>query len=187
MDDTETLLSAKTPGLALCGSVGCKMKVVPGFGRGVCGVCEEELKGLVGSMLGGVEETGRRNGAVSVVEAESSQEQKVEEGMQTKQIEEPKDVELFAVPATPLGSQSLRADSLMNRPRSDIETTEQPSDTPLFALPDVSLDTAAYEEVTPTTKYAMDFPALPMRADSVVQRDSAEIARPWVFLRSAVS
>lgn len=37
----------------------------------------------------------------------------------------------------------------------------QPDKTPLFALPNVSLEAEKYEEITPTTRYAMEFPALP--------------------------
>lgn len=180
--------SAKTPGLATCFSEGCSAKVVPGFGRGVCKRCEEELRTAVAGVLG-CEMGEEGSSAMTVTDGKSSEEEEgsppiEEEMMMREEQSQTKDdhVRLFAIPSTPLTSHNPLADSLATSPRSELDISGQSeeSNTPLFALPNVALDTEAYEEITPVTKYARNFPALPTRADGVVQRDLAGTGKPWV-------
>lgn len=176
LSDSAPLLSARTPGLALCASAGCARRVVPGFGGAVCGVCVEAVRGAVMGMesrgFGGCEGRG-------VGEWKEGDE---DEGMDEEQDEEEQEDEefRFALPtcSTPPSTRLLLTHSLhssrhsssSHSRNSSTSTTSTSTDhdpthlqsSPLFALPNVSLDAEAYEEVTPTTKYAMEFPALPM-------------------------
>ena len=179
IDEAKTPISAKTPGLALCSNAGCERKVVPGFGRAVCRGCEGELKGAVLGLVVVMED--EEKGEVASVRPVSSRNDSVMApslGFQTKEEveaagEEVVEPALFAVPSTPPNTQLLlrhSRNSLLNSmpQRTDESESRTAVEPALFALPDTSLDTKPYEEITPTasaitptTQYAMNFPALP--------------------------
>jgi hypothetical protein len=182
ISECATPLSAKTPGLAVCAQAQCFGKVVPGFGRTVCGACEAELRGAVlglGCVMADdlsrhqnqkeecrVKLNKADSGVVLETAAPASQAELpvADEPVRRKEIDA--ELELFAVPSTPLSTKLLithsRTQSLISSLRQEVGEVAPT----LFALPNTSLD-KSFEEftpTTPTTKYAQEFPALPLNS-----------------------
>lgn len=140
----------------------------------MCGVCEAELRGAA-SGLGCVMADDlspnmdqKKEGRAKLSRADSGIVlETAVAGEQAKRTEEVVDaeLELFAVPSIPPSIKLLithsRAQLLMAPPRQNFEGAST-----LFALPNTSLD-KSFEEftpTTPTTKYAQDFPTLPLNS-----------------------
>ncbi|KAH6612144.1 hypothetical protein C7974DRAFT_381574 [Boeremia exigua] len=159
--DNTSLLSAKTPGLAACSSAGCAARVVPGFGRAVCGACEARLRGAVEELAGAM-------GAAPLG---------LDAGRDDAEGEE--EVRLFALPSVVGATSLLETREEMPLP----ERAREGAGPVLFALPDVELDVEPYEEITPVAKYVMKFPALPIRG-SAFKKFSKEISKPGAASQS---
>ncbi|KAF2999742.1 hypothetical protein E8E13_004638 [Curvularia kusanoi] len=159
-------------------------------------MCEQELRGAVSGLLDGGESqtdgirAGETISRISIpITPSSFEEQEASDTEAERYTEEEenskteKEARLFAIPSTPLGHQQLLANSLCTAPRSARRTPDQRSarvSLPLFALPDVALDTEAYEEVTPVTRYTMNFSILPERI-SGSDKDNTIIAQPTII------
>lgn len=198
IDEAATPISAKTPGLSLCARAGCEAKVVPGFGRAVCKACEEELQGAVLGLAVLLDDESaivtRREDAVRAAAKPSGVDSLIvsfpetgTNGGDEGEGEEKEEERLFAVPSTPPSTKLLPVHSLNSTPRQDTtgqEQSRQEAEPLLFALPNVTLDARSYEEITPTTRYVMDFPALPTSTNTS-KRTSREIMNPAKLISKA--
>ncbi|KAJ4985922.1 hypothetical protein SVAN01_08611 [Stagonosporopsis vannaccii] len=182
LDSAFPPLSAKTPGLAVCAAARCARKVVPGFGRGVCGECEEAVRGAVEAMRMASDDEkrvfvseARREGGVTPLGStggETGRKILVEGGEgERREVEDKEEGEIrSALPSTPLSVHLPRTHSLhptpglgraQSTPPIGRSKSTKPAQTPLFALPNASCDVEKYEKVMATGRYTMDFPALP--------------------------
>ncbi|KAF1926463.1 uncharacterized protein M421DRAFT_396841 [Didymella exigua CBS 183.55] len=164
IDELKTPLSVKTPGLATCAQERCVGKVVPGFGRTVCGTCEDELRGAVLGLAAVVKN--------DVIEKEKDHGRLGLSRNDSLMAPSPKDEskhtepELFAVPSTPPSTKLLTAHSRTHSHQCTSRHDGKATELTLFALPNTSLD-KSFEEftpTTPTTTYAQDFPAFPINS-----------------------
>ena len=208
IDEEKPPLSAKTPGLKQCAGTGCAAKVLPGYGRAVCRTCEQDLKGAVQGLLSGGEETQSSTTVEGSVSSRAltdhtypsilleRHEAEAEPHASQHDAHARNENLLFALPGASLTHHQHQHRLLSPSPnttpyshtpsRSPAPKHEQARPargTPLFALPDiVALDTTTYEELTPTTEYAVNFPALTSRGDGC----SAERPRSGIIQMTAV-
>ncbi|KAF3034831.1 hypothetical protein E8E11_003613 [Didymella keratinophila] len=191
ISECSTPLSAETPELSACAQTQCSGKAVPGVGRTVCEPCESELRGAVLGLSCVMaddfsqvqqEKKGIRaklnradSGVVLGTAVSATAELPVTGELVEREAIVETELELFAVPSTPPSTKLLithsRTQSLTALPR---QTIEEGAPT-LFALPNTSLNKsfAEFTPTTPTTRYAQDFPDLPLNSKPENSKDAS--------------
>ncbi|KAF2626479.1 hypothetical protein BU25DRAFT_449415 [Macroventuria anomochaeta] len=153
----------------------------------MCKTCEEELRGAALGLAALVEDDEQTRtdeklgakGALSRADSLLSRRTSPEQETQSKDTQEGHDP-LVAIPTTPPSTKLMLTHSLnttLTQSTVREEDEKQETDPPLFPLPNTSLDTRFSKEQTPTTKYAIDFLALPA-SGKTSKRNSGEIMRP---------
>ncbi|KZM21057.1 uncharacterized protein EKO05_0011129 [Ascochyta rabiei] len=181
IDEDSTPISAKTPGLACCASAGCSSKVMPGFGKALCKVCLGELRDSIGAAL------------AEATEEPEAQRLPVSNDTRSRADSLLSRTTTTAGPAqaSRTAPEALAADhdaSPLSSPNSLASTTSTvtapthspPPPPPVLPNPPLTPPDTPHEAMTPTTNYALHFPALPAPSSSsrCISRRSS-VSRPW--------